>query len=707
MSLHFPKWILSIVVSPYFLALPVTFLFLLLLPDIFQKYRAEIVQTGSVDKKDGFEYYSDLDHDGFSERLVLFNNTEGQAAIKIIGHDGFIIDQYYFQGQIIQDRNSLISGNFDRKGTIGVFLMITRNDSVFLNGIAPNGREKYLLRDQFIARTEKRNGRLDYNVSFYFLCDMNRDGVKEVIFGIMAGFPLQPRRLYIYDLVSGKLKQTPTFGTNLGITDTSDVNNDGYPELLAASYAVDNYPKDARIPYHDSCAWLMVFDRNLDFLFPPVPFRGRYWYLNARFMKRDSVSYIAGILTSRSAEKVKPRLLLFDIHGHKIASESLGDSLEPYFYEFCVPGNRKDQVLICRDKGRMELYNFNLKLINKKSIEGLKTVSFTLVDIDMDGEKELIFAGNGTDHLAILRSDLKEATYAAIPLNYGQNVFDIRQNGPLNPQIVLFQQERFYVIDYRQNQWWYFKFPVYGGVYVAILLFIFLIRLIQRRTLRQMYDAEKKISEMQLLLLKNQIDPHFTFNALNSISASILQERPEDANRSLVNLSRLMRTSVLQSDKLSWTLSEEIEFLQNYIGLIRDRRNRSFLFQIKVSSTIDLEMQVPRMITQIYTENAIRHGLKPMGKDGILIVRINQIRNNLILEIEDNGIGRKKAEATGTHGTGRGMSIIDQTIATFNRYNQKKIQTEIHDLEDEQGQPRGTLVRLIIPVGMKYRFYGE
>jgi hypothetical protein len=79
-----------------------------------------------------------------------------------------------------------------------------------------------------------------------------------------------------------------------------------------------------------------------------------------------------------------------------------------------------------------------------------------------------------------------------------------------------------------------------------------------------------------------------------------------------------------------------------------------------------------------------------------------EVANRVFVEIEDNGIGRKEASKRGGHGTGKGMAIADQTIGIFNRYNAQKIEWDIEDLLTPEGNARGTLVRLSIPVGMKY-----
>jgi LytS/YehU family sensor histidine kinase len=203
----------------------------------------------------------------------------------------------------------------------------------------------------------------------------------------------------------------------------------------------------------------------------------------------------------------------------------------------------------------------------------------------------------------------------------------------------------------------YLKYLAFLMVYLLVLGFIMVIRYLQKLVLHQRYDAEKKIAGMQLLLLRNQLDPHFTFNAINSISASLLQDKPEVANNNLLALSRLMRVSVLQSDKLSRTLAEELDFLQNYLTLLHTRMNGSFQFRIDLRQDVDLECQVPKMITQLFVENAIKHGLKPLNGGGMLIIRVDHENDIIIIEVEDNGVGRKQAGMTGTKGTGKGIQI--------------------------------------------------
>jgi LytS/YehU family sensor histidine kinase len=307
----------------------------------------------------------------------------------------------------------------------------------------------------------------------------------------------------------------------------------------------------------------------------------------------------------------------------------------------------------------------------------------------------------------ITRADFSDPVAIVNPLGTGDRLFSVIREAGKTSKLFTQKGNRCIIGSYERNPLYYLKYPVWFTIYLLVLGFILLIRYLQRRTLRQMVNAEKKIAEMQLLLLRNQLDPHFTFNVINSISASILQSKPEEANRNLLTLSRLMRSGVMHSDNLSRSLAEELEFLHNYLDLMKARTDAGFEYRIEIADTVDLQLHVPRMITQIYAENAIKHGLRPLPSGGILVIRVSCDGKNIRLEIEDNGVGRHKAKANGSHGTGKGMTIMDQSIIIFNKFNQKKIRLDIADLEDGQGLSRGTLVTVVIPVGMKYRFYGE
>jgi len=705
MTFTWPKKLRTFWFTTYFLALPVTLLFIFLLPASFSKYRSEITKSGIIDKKDGFEYYADLDGDGNSQRIVLFNNTEGKASIKILRPTGFVLDQFYFSGEIIQDQASLVTGAFDSTGQIGIFLVTRSNDSILLHGVCPNRKEKSLFHDKFITTIAKQNGNNDFIMSGMLLYDLDHDGTKEIISGFMAGFQVQPRFLFTYNFHTGRLLKSSPMASLQWPCEIADLNGDGIPEILSESYAVANNLRRFELPYDDSCAWLMVFDHHLDFVFPPVKFPGKYIQLLPRVLTVPGKNRIIVLLTTRSPGTGPPKLLLFNVAGKLLKERILDDTLQLRKFDLVRSDEQPNNLFLIREGGMVEELDSGLQVIDREKIEGVGCPNAFAIDIDGDGIREFFFPGYRGTPFVITRADFSHPVTIANPLDFDMSNHSVILEKGRPGSLFIQSGNRYIICSYERNPVFYLKYPVYLTIYLLALGFILLIRYLQRRTLRQRYDAEKKIAEMQLLLLGNHLDPHFTFNAINSISASILREKPEVANKNLLSLSRLMRSSVLQSDKLSRSLAEELDFLQNYINLVHSRKNGSFQYRIDIGKEIDLGWQVPKMIAQIFIENAIKHGLKPLNGGGLLIVRVNRKGEEIILEIEDNGVGRKDSRENGDKGTGKGMSMIDQTIRIINKFNQKKIRLTITDLEDEQGHSRGTKVSIVIPVGMNYRFY--
>ncbi|MCX6305675.1 MAG: histidine kinase [Bacteroidetes bacterium] len=227
---------------------------------------------------------------------------------------------------------------------------------------------------------------------------------------------------------------------------------------------------------------------------------------------------------------------------------------------------------------------------------------------------------------------------------------------------------------------------------------------IRKRQMQEKLESEKKIAELQLISIRNQIDPHFTFNAMNSIASVILKEEKEKAYSFFVKLSNLIRQVLTSGDKVTRTLAEELVFVQNYLEIEKLRFGDSFQFRINIIQPVNLEQEVPKMVIQTYAENALKHGLlNKKDGNGELVITIGEEGNNLHLEIEDNGIGREQARLIGQKSTGRGMMILNFYYDFFDRYNEHKIIHEVTDLFTEHNKPAGTKVTVIIPTGFNYK----
>ena len=226
----------------------------------------------------------------------------------------------------------------------------------------------------------------------------------------------------------------------------------------------------------------------------------------------------------------------------------------------------------------------------------------------------------------------------------------------------------------------------------------------RKRLMQEKLESEKKIAELQLIAIRNQIDPHFTFNAMNSIASVILKEEKEKAYSFFVKLSTLIRQVLTSGDKVTRTLAEELVFVQNYLDIEKLRFRDSFQFNLDIIEPVNLEQEVPKMVIQTYAENALKHGLLNK-KEGVgkLVITIGEHNSQLHIEIEDNGIGREKARQLKQSSTGRGMMILNFYYDFFDRYNEHKIIHEVTDLFTEHNKPAGTKVTVIIPTGFNYK----
>lgn len=217
-------------------------------------------------------------------------------------------------------------------------------------------------------------------------------------------------------------------------------------------------------------------------------------------------------------------------------------------------------------------------------------------------------------------------------------------------------------------------------------------------------SSREKRRANQLLAIKSlrgQMNPHFIFNALNSVNHYISQNDERSANKYLSDFSKLMR-SVMETSKHDLiTLAEEIEILRLYLQLEHSRFKQNFDYEFLVSETIDAsEFELPPMIIQPFIENAIWHGLRYKEGKGFLKVEIEGIAEDLLITVTDNGIGRKKSGELKTKNqklqNSTGMQNIENRIRIMNELFNTNIRADVADAFPSESDT-GTLVKLFIP----------
>jgi signal transduction histidine kinase len=229
---------------------------------------------------------------------------------------------------------------------------------------------------------------------------------------------------------------------------------------------------------------------------------------------------------------------------------------------------------------------------------------------------------------------------------------------------------------------WHFNLLIYW-VIVAVSFAFDYYRKYRERELRTM-ELEKQLAQAKLQALQMQLNPHFLFNTLHSIS-SLMHQDVEAADGMITRLSDLLRTALDSSDTQEVTLRQELEFLQRYLEIEQTRFGRRLTVKTDVAPDT-LDARVPNLILQPLVENAIRHGIEPHAKPGRIELRSQREAGTLVLEVCDNGAGLRKDEPAGER---VGLSNTRARLRT--------LYGDAHGFELRDAPGGGLLVRLIIP----------
>jgi len=202
-------------------------------------------------------------------------------------------------------------------------------------------------------------------------------------------------------------------------------------------------------------------------------------------------------------------------------------------------------------------------------------------------------------------------------------------------------------------------------------------------------SRQKRVANQLLALrsLRSQMNPHFIFNALNSVNSFISKSDDRSANKYLTDFSKLMR-AVMENSKSDFvSLASEIQILELYLKLEHHRFKEKFDYSFYVDENLDTEnIQIPPMLIQPYIENAVWHGLRYKEDKGYLKVELSD-GGNLKVLIEDNGIGRKKSKEVKTknqqESVSTGLKNINNRLQIINEIHKTNLQVNIEDLDKE------------------------
>jgi hypothetical protein len=223
-----------------------------------------------------------------------------------------------------------------------------------------------------------------------------------------------------------------------------------------------------------------------------------------------------------------------------------------------------------------------------------------------------------------------------------------------------------------------------------------------RKKAKEQAMLNQRIADLEQKALRSQMNPHFIFNSLNSIQQYVAERDITGANNFISDFSRLIRMTLDLSTNTFINMSDEIEYISTYLKVEKTRLENQFDYSINIDPALNLhEIYVPPLLLQPYVENSIRHGIKyKKENNGMIRICVQRKEANILVSIEDNGIGRAAAQQYKTkyhiQYQSKGMSINNDRIDILNSYNDKKIKIFINDLYDKNDIATGTRVDIYL-----------
>jgi ligand-binding sensor domain-containing protein len=293
------------------------------------------------------------------------------------------------------------------------------------------------------------------------------------------------------------------------------------------------------------------------------------------------------------------------------------------------------------------------------------------------------------------------ASYPYLPP--GNYTFEVQVQNPDGSWSAASQTIKVVVLKPFWMAWWFIALVAMLGLMVLFSLFYAFIRN-QNRQKNIVSDMQRY--QQQALAL--QMNPHFLFNALNTVQRYILENDKMASSRYLTRFAGFMRATLDNAQKPDTTLASEIQLLRQYLELESARSQQKFTYEIACDETIDQETtQIPVFLIQPLVENAIHHGFEPLSGNGHIHIKFSREGKNLIVSVQDNGIGREAASKyKNKNSTSLGLSIIEKRIHLINKSLRTNISFKINDLYSGSGEAAGTMAVISFPDRAKTKHNG-
>jgi sensor histidine kinase YesM len=347
-----------------------------------------------------------------------------------------------------------------------------------------------------------------------------------------------------------------------------------------------------------------------------------------------------------------------------IAQEKLDEAI-PYLEKSIVEADKEDDLVVQKDATRKlsEVYKYTGDFT--KALASYQDYVAVVDSLYVRKEQELSRA-------ARLNREIANTQNRISSLEQERELSQSKYN------LAVTEQQLFEETSKRQK--WIIYSLLFGIALLAFTAFLY-----------YRSNKQQKLANNLLALksLRTQMNPHFIFNALNSVNTYIAKSDERSANRFLSEFSVLMRSVLENSEEDFIPLTKELELLELYVKLEHSRFADKFEYEINVADNVDVDaFQIPPMLLQPYIENAIWHGLRYKEEKGFLKINVREITPDILeISIADNGIGRKQSAALKTTNQrkqkSKGMGNIKKRIEILNDMYKNRVEVSISDLNED------------------------
>lgn len=290
----------------------------------------------------------------------------------------------------------------------------------------------------------------------------------------------------------------------------------------------------------------------------------------------------------------------------------------------------------------------------------------------------------------------KEITYANLPPgSYTFRVRSLHKDTRLASDPI---QVRFAIAA----PWWEWRSVRWGVILAATAFILGLFWKQIRRIRRAAWEAEerlrldKHVLELEQKALQLQMNPHFIFNALNSIQLLIGKQDAKTARRYLAKFSKLMRATLENARAPKILLAEEVDSLETYLAIEQFSRGNAFDYELKVTPEAEAEeVHIPPMMVQPFVENAIIHGIGPLQRKGMIKVVFEVLAEEVICLITDNGVGLQN-DNTGSNHQSLALQVTRERLQLLSANGASPTQT--FEIGSNPAGETGTYVKIHLPL---------